>query len=156
MKKRKIILNALLFIALACVTAFAVWGYIDVRRESEYIAAQPGSSGIDFLGPSILAGAVVIITYMLAVLAVDIYISLRYFLVSAVRRRVKTVMNAVALFLSAISLLLFVFIGILDAGVDNGLFLFGFLWACVLPIYRLIYLCICIGIGLHNEQEETE
>lgn len=156
MKKRKIILNALLFIALACVTAFAVWGYIDVRRESEYIAAQPGSSGIDFLGPSILAGAVVIITYMLAVLAVDIYISLRYFLVSAVRRRVKTVMNAVALFLSAISLLLFVFIGILDAGVDNGLFLFGFLWACVLPIYRLIYLCICIGIGLHNEQEKTE
>lgn len=156
MKKRKIILNALLFIALACVTAFAVWGYIDVRRESEYIAAQPGSSGIDFLGPSILAGAVVIITYMLAVLAVDIYISLRYFLVSAARRRVKTVMNAVALFLSAISLLLFVFIGILDAGVDNGLFLFGFLWACVLPIYRLIYLCICIGIGLHNEQEKTE
>ena len=156
MKKRKIILNALLFIALACVTAFAVWGYIDVRRESEYIAAQPGSSGMDFLGPSILAGAVVIITYMLAALAVDIYISLRYFLVSAVRRRVKTVMNAVALFLSAISLLLFVFIGILDAGVDNGLFLFGFLWACVLPIYRLIYLCICIGIGLHNEQEETE
>lgn len=156
MKKRKIILNALLFIALACVTAFAVWGYIEVRRESEYIAAQPGSSGVDFLGPSILAGAVVIITYMLAVLAVDIYISLRYFLVSAVRRRVKTVMNAVALFLSAISLLLFVFIGILDAGVDNGLFLFGFLWACVLPIYRLIYLCICIGIGLHNEQEETE
>ena len=156
MKKRKIILNALLFIALACVAAFAVWGYIDVRRESEYIAAQPGSSGVDFLGPSILAGAVVIITYMLAALAVDIYISLRYFLVSAVRRRVKTVMNAVALFLSAISLLLFVFIGILDAGVDNGLFLFGFLWACVLPIYRLIYLCICIGIGLHNEQEETE
>ncbi len=156
MKKRKIILNALLFIALACVTAFAVWGYIDVRRESEYIAAQPGSSGIDFLGPSIAAAAVVIITYMLAALAVDIYISLRYFLVSAVRRRVKTVMNAVALFLSAISLLLFVFIGILDAGVDNGLFLFGFLWACVLPIYRLIYLCICIGIGLHNEQEETE
>lgn len=156
MKKRKIILNALLFIALACVTAFAVWGYIEVRRESEYIAAQPGSSGVDFLGPSILAGAVVIITYMLAALAVDIYISLRYFLVSAVRRRVKTVMNAVALFLSAISLLLFVFIGILDAGVDNGLFLFGFLWACVLPIYRLIYLCICIGIGLHNEQEKTE
>ncbi|MBO5914059.1 MAG: hypothetical protein J6Q72_01810 [Clostridia bacterium] len=156
MKKRKIILNALLFIALACVTAFAVWGYIDVRRESEYIAAQPGSSGMDFLGPSILAGAVVIITYMLAALAVDIYISLRYFLVSAVRRRVKTVMNAVALFLSAISLLLFVFIGILDAGIDNGLFLFGFLWACVLPIYRLIYLCICIGNGLHNEQEETE
>ena len=156
MKKRKIILNALLFIALACVTAFAVWGYIDVRRESEYIAAQPGSSGMDFLGPSILAGAVVIITYMLAALAVDIYISLRYFLVSAVRRRVKTVMNAVALFLSAISLLLFVFIGILDAGVDNGLFLFGFLWACVLPIYRLIYLFICIGNGLHNEREETE
>ena len=156
MKKRKIILNALLFIALACVTAFAVWGYIDVRRESEYIAAQPGSSGIDFLGPSILAGAVVIITYMLAALAVDIYISLRYFIVSAVRRRVKTVMNAVALFLSAISLLFFVFIGILDAGVDNGLFLFGFLWACVLPIYRLIYLCICIGIGLHNESEGTE
>lgn len=145
MKKRKIILNALLFIALACVTAFAVWGYIDVRRESEYIAAQPGSSGMDFLGPSILAGAVVIITYMLAALAVDIYISLRYFLVSAVRRRVKTVMNAVALFLSAISLLLFVFIGILDAGVDNGLFLFGFLWACVLPIYRLIYLAVNIG-----------
>ena len=156
MKKRKIILNALLFIALACVTAFAVWGYIDVRRESEYIAAQPGSSGMDFLGPSILAGAVVIITYMLAALAVDIYISLRYFLVSAVRRRVKTVMNAVALFLSAISLLLFVFIGILDAGIDNALFLFGFLWACVLPIYRLIYLCICIGIGLHNKSEETE
>ena len=145
MKKRKIILNALLFIALACVTAFAVWGYIDVRRESEYIAAQPGSSGMDFLGPSILAGAVVIITYMLAALAVDIYISLRYFLVSAVRRRVKTVMNAVALFLSAISLLLFVFIGILDAGIDNGLFLFGFLWACVLPIYRLIYLAVNIG-----------
>ena len=145
MKKRKIILNALLFIALACVTAFAVWGYIDVRRESEYIAAQPGSSGMDFLGPSILAGAVVIITYMLTALTVDIYISLRYFLVSAVRRRVKTVMNAVALFLSAISLLLFVFIGILDAGVDNGLFLFGFLWACVLPIYRLIYLAVNIG-----------
>ena len=145
MKKRKIILNALLFIALACVAAFAVCGYLEVRRESEYIAAQPGSSGVDFLGPSIMAAAVVIITYMLAALAVDIYISLWYFLVSAARRRAKTVMNAVALVLSAISLLLFVFIGILDAGVDNGLFLFGFLWACVLPIYRLIYLAVNIG-----------
>ena len=156
MKKRKIILNALLFIALACVAAFAVWGYIDVRRESEYIAAQPGSSGVDFLGPSIAAAAVVIITYMLSALTVDIYISLWYFLVSAARRRVKTAMNAVALVLSAISLLIFVFICVLDTGINNGLFTFGFFWSLAIPLYRVVYLCVGIGIGLHNKSEETE
>ena len=155
-KKIRIALSVMLALVLIGVAVFAVLGFLEVKRESEQLAAQPGTSGVDFLGTSILAATVVTITYMLAVIAVDIYISLRYFLVSAVRRRVKTVMNAIALFLSAISLLLFVFIGILDAGVDNGLFLFGFLWACVLPIYRLIYLCICIGVGLHNELEETE
>ena len=156
MKKRKTVLTVALIVALACVTAFAVWGYIDVRRESEYIAAQPGSSGVDFLGPSIMAAAVVIITYMLAALAVDIYISLWYFLVSAVRRRVKTVINAVALVLSAISLLFFVFICVLDTGINNGLFTFGFFWSLAIPLYRVVYLCVGIVKGLHNNEEAAE
>ncbi len=146
-KKIKVALTVGLCLALLGVIVFALAAFADLKRESDYIAAQPGSSGVDFLGLHIASAMVVIITFMLAVIAVDIYISLWYFLVSAVKRRVKTVMNAAAFTLSLISLFFVALVFVFETGVGSDLFILGFFWALALPIYRLVYCFVNIGKG---------
>lgn len=141
-KKIKTALTVALALLLIGVLVFAVMAFADLRREAEQIAAQPGSSGVDFLGVALATSMLVIMLITLAFPLIDCYISLMYFLTSQKRTVRKRIMNSISLVLSVISMLsvLIYFVVYLDV-----LLIIGFFWALALPLYRLVYCCLTIG-----------
>lgn len=141
-KKIKTALTVALALLLIGVLVFAVMAFADLRREAEQIAAQPGSSGVDFLGVALATSMLVIMLITLALPLIDCYISLMYFLTSQKRTVRKRIMNSISLVLSVISMLsvLIYFVVYLDV-----LLIIGFFWALALPLYRLVYCCLTIG-----------
>lgn len=132
----------MLAIVLVGVTVFAVWGYIDLKRESEQIAANPSASGIDFLSVSLAASMLVYVLITFTVAVIDVYACLMYFLTSQKKNKRKKVMNAISLAFSlvgALSVPLF-FVARLEAPL-----VFGLVWALVCPIYRLVYASINVA-----------
>ena len=145
----RIFLSVLLAISLLLVLAFAVWACIDLRRESEALAAQPGTSGVDFLGFGVLYAVLAVVCVTFAVCSLDIYWCFMYFLTADKRTKLKKVMNTVSLVLSLISLLSVPLFFITHS--TDTLLVLGFFWSLICPIYRLVYLGVASKNADKNE-----
>ena len=143
-KKTRIFLSVLLAVALLVITVFAVWAYSDLRRESELIAAQPGSSGVDYLGVALASSMLIIMLITLTVSIIDIYACLMYFLTSQKKNKRKRVMNAISLVFSLVAMLS---VPLFFVGQFELPLVFGLVWALVCPIYRLVYAAINAARG---------
>ena len=138
MKKRNIILTTAWILFLAAVIVFTVLIILDIDREIEEIASQPGTSGVDFLGAGLAKIVFYYFAFALVVASTDIYISLRYFLLSRNRKRAWDIVNGISMFLSVLSMLSVMLIFIYDTDLQ----LFGLFWSAICILFRIIYGCV--------------
>lgn len=131
----KLVLTLLWVLFLAAVTVFTVVMIRDLNRDIEEIADQPGSSGVDFLGAGIAKIAVYYFAFALAIASMDIYISLRYFLLNPKRKRVWDIVNGISMLLSVMSILSAALIFVCDTDFQ----LFGLFWSPICVLFRLIH-----------------
>ncbi|MBR6783593.1 MAG: hypothetical protein IKM32_02770 [Clostridia bacterium] len=148
-KKIRIALSVMLALVLIGVAVFAVLGFLEVKRESEQLAEQPGTSGVDFLGVGMVSAMIVITCMTVGISSVDLYWCLCYFLTSKKRTKRKKLLNAISLILSLLAFLSVPLYFITYFDIPLSL---GWMWSFVCPIYRIVYLAVTVGRAESNKE----